>query len=260
MTISNLEMKWLNFTKSLRSVGVLLIFVMIPYLAFIIIPIQFILTMVALSDINYINHELKDPYLNSFRSRYLTASIFKLIGSMTVHVGAALISILLIIGPIQFPFYLGPFSAWIFLPAIIVFIIGFVIMIIASIIEVGAWDNLKLFIYHSKDMFPERIKYDTTTMVEKLRSGALSWALGFLIITIIIGWILQLVGYFGLSNAAERGMKIEPIAPVTQHFQPISPPTQEQQPARVIEFCPMCGARVSEGASYCGECGVKIAN
>ncbi len=260
MTISNLEMKWLSFTKSLRSIGVLLIFVMIPYLAFIIIPIQFILTMVALSNINYINHELKDPYLNSFRSRYLTASIFKLIGSMTVHVGALLLAIRLIIGPIFSPFYLGSFYGWIFSPAAIIFIIGFVIMIIASIIEVGAWDNLKLFIHHNKEMFPERIKYETTTKVENLRSGALSWALGFLIVTIIIGWILQLIGYFGLSNAAERGMKIEPIAPATQDFQPITPPIQKQQPVRVIEFCPMCGARVSEGASYCGECGVKLAN
>ena len=234
MSISDLEMKWLRFTKRLQSVGVLLIFVMIPYLAFVIIPIQFILTMVALRDINSINHELKDPYLNSFRSKYLTASIFKMIGSMLVHVGAALISFFLIIDPIFSISYLSSFSGWIFAPIVIVFIIGFVTMIIGSGVEVGAWDNLKLFIFYNKEMFPEGLHYDTTS-IEQLRTGALLWALGFLIITIIIGWILQLVGYFGLSNITERGMKIEPIAPVTQNFQPIAPHTQEQQPVGVID-------------------------
>ncbi|GAG64024.1 unnamed protein product, partial [marine sediment metagenome] len=84
MSISDFELKWIKFTKSLRSVGVLLIFVMIPFLAFVIIPIQFILTMVAIRDIKIINHELNDPYLKNFRSKYLAASILKFIGSIIV--------------------------------------------------------------------------------------------------------------------------------------------------------------------------------
>ncbi|MBY8987752.1 MAG: hypothetical protein KGD61_04810, partial [Candidatus Lokiarchaeota archaeon] len=139
-------------------------------------------------------------------------------------------------------------------------IIGFVIMIIGSGVEVGAWDNLKLFIYNNKALFPERINFDTTTKVDNLRSGALLWALGFLVITIIIGWINQLVGYFGLINVAERGVKYGPIAPKTQGYQTLSPPTQEYQPVGAIEYCPMCGASITIGASYCAECGVKIIN
>ncbi len=258
MSSSNLEMKWINFVKSLRSVGVLLIFVMIPYLAFVIIPIQFILTLVALRDINNINRELNNPFLNNFRSKYLTASIVKFIGSIIVHVGGAMIAFVLAIGPIIDPFDLIPFPGWILPPTITLLVIGFVIMIIGSSVEVGAWDNLKLFIQQNKDMFPERILKDTITSVENLRSGALLWALGFLIIPILIGWIFQLVGYFGLSNVAKWGMKIEPITPVTQDFQPISTPTQDPQTIDVIKFCPMCGASVAEGARYCGECGVQL--
>ena len=260
MTFSDLEMKWISFTKNLRTVGVLLIFVMIPYLAFVIIPIQFILTMVALRDINSINHELNDPYLNSFRSKYVTASIFKFIGSILVHAGAAMLAVALNVNPIYDLLYFGFLPRWIFPPLIILFIVGFVMIIIGSGVEVGAWNNLKLFIYHNKEKFPERIHYGTTTSVENLRSGALLWALGFLFITIIIGWIFQLVGYFGLSKVAKEGTKIEYITYVTQDFQPISPPTQKPQPVGVIEFCPMCGASVTEGANYCGECGVKIVN
>jgi len=260
MSISDIEMKWLKFTKRLRNIGVLLIFVIIPYFALVTIPIQFILIVVALRDIDNINNELKDPYLKSFRAKYITASIFKLFGSIIVHAGAVMLAVALNINPIYDLLYFGFLPRWIFTPIVIVFIVGFVIMIIGSGVEVGAWDNLKLFVYYNKKFFPDRIKYDTTTKVENLRSGALLWALGFLIITIIIGWILQLVGYFGLSSVAERGMKMEPIPHVTQHYQPISPPTQEPQPVRVIEFCPMCGASVSKGASYCAECGVKIVN
>ena len=104
MSISDLEMKWINFTKNLRIVGVLLIFVMIPYLAFVLIPIQFILTMVALRDISSINRELNDPYIKSFRSRYIIASIIKLIGSIIVHVGAAMIAAILFLPSFFYPY------------------------------------------------------------------------------------------------------------------------------------------------------------
>jgi len=131
-------------------------------------------------------------------------------------------------------------------------------MIIGSGVEIGAWDNLKLFIYHNKDMFPGRNNYGTTSKVETLRSGAVAWALGFLVITIIIGWISQLVGYFGLSRVAERGSKIDPIAPRIQDYQTLSPPPQEPRPVENIVFCPMCGSKVSKGATFCAECGVKL--
>ncbi|GAG35195.1 unnamed protein product, partial [marine sediment metagenome] len=35
MSISELEIKWLNFVRRLRVVGVLLIFVIIPFLGFV---------------------------------------------------------------------------------------------------------------------------------------------------------------------------------------------------------------------------------
>lgn len=260
MSISNLEMKWISFTKNLRNVGVLLIFVMIPYLAFVLIPIQFILTMVALRDISNINRELNDPYLKSFRSRYITASIIKLIGSIIVHVGATMIAAILFLPSFIYPYYYYYYGFFYgFMGTITVFIIGFVIMIIGSGVEVGAWDNLKLFIFYNKEIFPEGLHYDTTS-IEQLRTGALLWALGFLGITIIIGWIFQLVGYFGLNKVVKGGTKIGPDTYVTQDFRPISPPAQEPQPVDTFKFCPMCGASVAEGASYCAECGVKIVN
>jgi hypothetical protein len=216
--------------------------------------------MIAIKEVNNINHELNDPYLNSFHSRYLAASILKFIGSMIIHAGAVILAVTFyLLLPIYDLYYLVSSLSLIISP-IIVLIVGFVTMIIGSSVEIGAWDNLKLFIYHHKELFPEGNSYYTTAKVDNLRSGAVAWALGFLIITIIIGWIFQLIGYFGLSNAAERGTKMEPIAPKTQVYQTPSLPTQESQPVDAIEFCPMCGTNVVEGATYCRECGVKILN
>ena len=257
MSISDFEIKWIKFTKSLRNIGVLLIFVIIPYLAFVIIPIHFIFVMISLRDLKNLNRELNAGYLYTFYSKYLTASIFKLIGSLLVHVGAALMFFINSSGfsLIYYYSYYGLFS-----PSIIIFAIGFVMMIIGSGVEIGAWENLKLFIHHHEDLFKGRINVYTKNKVEILRSGALSWALGFLVITIVIGWITQLVGYFALSSEAETLMKSEPIAPTTQRYQPISPPPQEVHSEGVKQFCAMCGASVEKEATFCANCGVKIAN
>ncbi len=268
MSSSNFETDWINFVKSLRGVGVLLLFVLIPYLAFVMIPIYFILTILAIKYVNNMNRELKNSFLQNFYSKYLTASIVKFIGSIIVHVGSAMLAIVLSIGPMFDHFYLFPFPGRLLPATIILLIIGFVIMIIGSSIEVGAWDNLNYFIQDNNDLFPERALGDVRNSVDNLRSGALLWALGFLIVPIIIGWIFQLIGYFSLSNAAKWGIKGEPITPVAQIYQPISYDTQkaqpvsssapEPQPEEIIKFCPMCGAKVPEGAKFCGECGVHL--
>jgi hypothetical protein len=263
---SNLEIKWIDFVKNLRSVGALMLFIFIPYLAFVIIPIQFILTMVAIKDIKNMNRKLNNSFLYNFHSKYLTAAIVKFIGSIVVHLGAAMTAAILVFGPIFDFLYFLPFHG--LPPAITLLGIGFIIMIIGSSVEVGAWDNLKLFIQDKKDMFPARNFNDTLTSIENLRTGALLWALGFLIVPIVIGWIFQLVGYFSLSSVAKWGMKLEPITPITQDFKPITPVPQKDQPVStsiseshvedVINFCPMCGAKVSEGGKYCGECGIHL--
>ncbi len=268
MSKSNIEANWLRFVRSLRSVGALLIFIIIPYIAFVIIPIQFILTIVAISDIREMNRKLNNSFLNNFQSRYLTASIFKFIGSILVHVGGAMLAMLLAIGPIFDPLDILPFRIWLAPATTIFFVFGFLSMIIGSMIEVGAWDNLKTFIQDNTDLFPERMRSEIRISIDNIRSGALMWALGFLIVPIIIGWIFQLIGYFSLSNVARYGMTVEPItpisektpliSPVAEESHPVSTPVQESPPEDVIKFCPMCGAKVQEAAKFCGECGVKI--
>ncbi|NVM37853.1 MAG: zinc ribbon domain-containing protein [Candidatus Lokiarchaeota archaeon] len=272
MSSSNLEMKWNNFGKKLRSIGGLFILIIIPYIAFAALTIQLILIIVLINDLNDINRELKNPHLNEFRSRYLAASIVKFIGAIVLNIACAML-----VGIFYIGFY-GPYFPYPplppvirFLPIIILFVIGFILMIVGSSIEIGAWDNLKSFIVQNKDMFPKNGN-DAIEGAEKLKTGATLWVLGFLIIPIIIGWIFHLIGYFTLSKIADQETVIskEPIRTVEPQYVYVTAPTSTHAPitkpvsipvqdaADAVNFCPLCGAKVNKSGLYCGECGTQV--
>ena len=159
----------------------------------------------------------------------------------------------------------GPFVM--FIPKIILLIIGFVLMIVGSAVEMGAWDNLKMYIVQNREMFP-KMGVDAIDGVEKLRSGALLWVLGFLIVPIAIGWIFQLIGYFTLGKIAEWEPVIskqpvlvsKPQPTYTSAPAPVATPTPApvQELADLIKFCPLCGAKLADTGLYCGECGTRV--
>lgn len=270
MSNSNLEMKWNKIGKNLRNIGGLLILIIIPYIAFVALIIQLILIIVLINDFNDINRELKNPHLDEFRSRYLTASIIKFIGAIILNVACVMLAGVLLISFYGSYFPYMPFGPFIrFIPIIVLFIIGFILMIVGSSIEIGAWDNLKSFITQNREMFPKMGK-DAIDGVEKLRSGAMLWVLGFLIIPIVIGWIVQLIGYFTLSKIAgqktviskESIRAVEPQYVYVSAPTPASVPTPTPAPAQdvedLIKFCPLCGAKVNDSGKFCGECGTQV--
>ncbi|MFX1501642.1 MAG: zinc ribbon domain-containing protein [Promethearchaeota archaeon] len=272
MSSSNLEMKWYQFGKKFRYIGGLLILVIIPYIAFAALIIQLIMIILLISELNDINRELKNPHLTEFRSKYLAASIVKFAGAFILHLACAMLVGLFYLrsyGPFISPFTYLPAGIR-FVPIITLFIIGFILMIVGSSIEIGAWNNLKYFIVQNKDMFPNNGN-DAIEGTEKLKTGATCWVLGFLFVPIIIGWIFYIIGYFTLSKIAYQAPDIskEPIKPVKPQYvyvsapdnnstpvsRPISTPVQATEDS--INFCPLCGARVREG-KYCGECGTQV--
>jgi len=268
MSSSNLEIKWMKFGKNLRNIGGLLILIVIPYIAFIALVVQLILIIILINDMNDINRELKNPHLEEFRSKYLACSIIKFIGAISLNIACVMIAAAFIFdfSPPFFPTTpFGPFVM--FIPIIILLIIGFVLMIVGSAVEMGAWDNLKMYIVQNREMFP-KMGVDAIDGVEKLRSGALLWVLGFLIVPIAIGWIFQLIGYFTLGKIAEWEPVISKQPDLVPEPQPayISAPAPVAAPAPVfvqevadlIKFCPLCGAKLNMSGKYCGECGTQV--
>lgn len=268
MSNSSLEKKWYGFGKYILIVSILWVFILIPYLAFGIIVLQFIFINLALNEIKKINRQLNNPNLEQFYTKCITGNIIKLIGLIILNIGAAMITGFFVLGP------LGPFGPLVFLSIIILLIIGFIIMIIASSIEMRGWEELGSFFLQNKAMFPNKVAKDVIDGVDNLRSGTLSWALGFLIIPIIIGWIYQMVGYFKLATlnklVPKKGIQPTPTpepqpTPISElqaslTFESQPSPTSAQEPRDIIKFCPLCGAKIEQGTRFCGECGAQISD
>ena len=269
-------MKWNKIGKKFRSIGGLFILILIPYIAFAALTIQFILIIALINDLNDINRELKNPHLDEFRSRYLASSIIKFAGAIILNIACVMlvgVSFISFYGPILPNMPFGPFIR--FIPIIVLFIIGFILMIVGSSIEMGAWDNLKSFIVQNRDIFPKNGN-DAIEGAEKLKTGATFWMLGFLIIPIVIGWIFHLIGYFTLSKIADKESVIskEPIRAVEPQYVYVTAPTHAPKPVStpapvsisplvqnaedLVKFCPLCGAKVNESGKFCGECGTQV--
>lgn len=270
---SKLEMEWKSFGNYILIVAIFVIFILIPYVAFGALVVQFIFICIAINEITKINRQLNNPDLKRFRSRWLAASIIKLIGLMVINVGGSMIPFAIVfsgVRPIIAPFIPGP--AWLFLPIIILCFVGFGLMIIGSAIERDAWGDFKTFLVKNKEMFPDNVFKNAFEGADKLRSGASLWILGFLFIPIIIGWIYQIIGYFKLATFKNwiPTMKMEPIpAPVkirTMKMEPIPAPRPQQTliPApvkiRTMRYCPSCGSELVGEEKYCAYCGGALYN
>ncbi len=119
-----------------------------------------------------------------------------------------------------------------------------------------AWRSLTDFFNQNRGLFPNYIASEASEGSDKLRTAALMYVLSFLIITILIGWILQIVGYFKLAKLEEiiRDTETTQATPMPS-TQPVSlaAPTPSN-----VKFCPNCGATITGEGKFCGECGSSL--
>jgi len=248
--MNNENIKW-NFTEFGKNMQIVAITTVLG-IAFPFLPIvALIFLFIALGNIRKINFQLNDPHLHTFRKKYMTFFITRIIGLIILAGGIGLLVFMLF----DFSFY---WFGWEILYSIIPMVIGLSILIASSVIEMRSWENLKTYFENNREHFPEVIVRDAIDGSSKLRSGALMYALGFLGITLIIGFILQVVGYFKLANL----YKLKDIQDYEKPGQPsLSAPKTIQEPSMEItsNFCYSCGARTSGIGVFCSECGTSLA-
>ena len=138
---------------------------------------------------------------------------------------------------------LFPMLFWI----LIIAAIGLVIIIIASIFQMKAWENLNAFFMENAGMFPGKIAEDAIEGTKNLRTASLCMALIFLLVTGIIGIIYQILGYSKLAKL--KDLDKYAAGPPGQ-----LPATEEN----TLRYCASCGSRVDPEKNFCQSCGERI--
>ncbi len=249
--MSNIDVKseFLEFGKKMKIVGIMTILVIIPYVGSFLSFIGLIFGLMALGDIRNANNKLNQGSLENYRSKYISAIVIRIISTAISAIGSFYTSNWVI----DFVFTFN-FSA--IIGSAVILLITFVLNIIAAAIEMDAWRSLTDFFNQNRTLFPQHIATEAADGSDKLRSAALMNILSFLIITILIGWILQIVGYFKLAKLEEITRYSDTTPTTTVPIEELE--SQPTTPTLELKYCPNCGAKVSGEGKYCVECGSEL--
>jgi len=249
--MSNIDVRseFCEFGKKMRIVGIMTILVIVPYIGSYLSFIGFIFSLMALGDIRNANNKLNQSSLENYRLKYISAIVIRIISTAISVIGSFFTSNWVV--NFLFNFNLGALIGGLMLISI-----TFIFNIIAGAIEMDAWRSLTDFFNQNRKLFPQHIAMEAADGSDKLRSAALMNILSFLIITILIGWILQIIGFFKLAKLEEitRYSDSTPI-PTTPVEEVVSQPITHTSE---LKFCPNCGAKVSGEGKYCVECGSEL--
>ena len=271
--------KFYEVGKYIRVVAIATILSIFPFITFAGMVLTFIFVIIASVHMLAINRQLKDVILGEFRSKWLKGVIIRIIGIFIINVCFGIVLTMIsrrgIIGITElittgwaFPY---PRPALVLLIGVgVTLFIGFILVIVGSSKEMGAWRLFSNFLKENENLFPKVISANAMEGAEKCRTGALMFALSFLIITPIIGYIFQAIGYFKIASFIKLGEPYPDLKPVQSQSVPISKPKLIPKPKsepesitiasseNIINFCPLCGEKVPPNAKFCGLCGSSL--
>jgi uncharacterized membrane protein len=254
-----------EFGKHMYGVAIATVLSIIPPIGAVAGVVALVFIFLALADIKRLNFQLNNPNLELFRSKYIMYFTYTILAIILFVVGGINLAISLI-----YPGY-GYMNMGVTFPlAIVLLVAGFVVLISASVIEMKAWENLKQFFQQNEELFPDNLRHEIIEGSDNLRTGALLFALGFLVITIFVGFIFKIIGYFKLAKLksmiyqqqpkeVSSQYKVQYQQPAAQNSQQIPLMDEKvEKPIQTSNFCPNCGAKLSRGGRFCPLCGSQI--
>lgn len=245
-----------NVNREFREFGDKMYYILIFFILNFVIPfipgiIMLIYSFKALGDIKKANKELKSDDLDDFRSYFISSYVLIFITGTLIIIAGILIIIAFwpYIESQTFPSIPDLLKLGL-IPGIIL-AMGVVTLLIAGIFRYSAWGNLNEFFIKNSEIFPEAIAYDATKGSKYLRTASLCMILGFLIITILISIIYEIMGYSKLSK-----LRNLPYSSAPKPSQPIKKSHSNNE--NETNFCPHCGAKREEDAPFCTSCGHRL--
>ncbi len=247
--MSNMDVRkdFYEFGKNMQIVAICTVLTLVTGVTGLI---ALIFIFIALGNIKTANLKLNNEYLEEFRSKYVKAFILRICGAIVLMLGVFSL-VLYLFFPSYFP------SFWITISISVTLILTSLTFGITSLVaEMKAWENLKRFFEENRSMFPGSISHELIEGCDKLKTAALLNALGFLIITAIIGFIYQVIGYFKLAKLNTLILYDVPkTSPIKVN---LTEPRAIAITEVVVNFCPNCGTKVSGLGKFCPLCGSDI--
>jgi MFS family permease len=243
MSDDELKRLWSDFGKNMHTVGLMMA---LSFVVGVTGIVALIFIFIAIGNLKRINFYLKDNRLEEFRSKYIQAFALRIIG------------VVVMVGGLVGMFFTGFYGDdWMFLLAPIV--IGLIIVIAGGAIEMKAWDILKSFFEDQQDYFPAILHRDLVDGCDNLKTAALMYLLSFLVITLLIGIIFQIMGYFKLAKLKDFIAPYYQTTPTSKsQVQTPSSPVQSNSNASTSKYCPNCGAQIKGTGNFCAECGSSL--
>ncbi|TXT60370.1 MAG: membrane protein of unknown function [Promethearchaeota archaeon] len=233
-----------EFGEKMEVVAILTILgIFIPFLQLV----NLILIFIALKKLKELNIELRSSFISEFRSKFIAAFLVRIIGIILIAFSFMFLIILLI-------FY-GGFYITFLIAFGVLLLVGLIVLISGSVVEMKAWKELKQFFEKNRKMFPSHIADDVIKGCEQLKNGVLMFALSFLIITIIIGYIYQILGFFKLAELKDLAYHYKEE---TKENTPQEQLQYKTETSLIGSFCPTCGAKLTGEVRYCPECGANL--
>ena len=241
-----------DFGKNMQNVAIFMLISLIPAIGPIALILYLVFMFNALKNIKMINYSLNDQTLELYYSKMRSSITRGFLAVFSLISGGIFIAIGLLL-PLQRSYITIIIGALLLLMA-------FILMISSFVTERNAWKNLNQFLKENENMIPNLILRETVEGADNLETGALLYSLFMFGITVIIGFIFRIIGYFKLSKLSQIAIPV----PVEQVVQVVNSSSNSSsliiahENSDAANFCPMCGAKASEYGNYCAECGSKI--